>query len=126
MFFALKKGLKKDVLWSNTSQVARIKTPYCEHCLKKNNLAGHHFIGRRTLSTKYYLPNIVVLCPSCHTISSKFSAHLTPKDFKEWFINKFPDRYKLILLREATKMTKWEAEQCYKLEIEPLIKYYNI
>ncbi len=40
----------------------------------------HHFVGRRSRSTRWYFPNGICLCSGCHTLCVR-SAHQNP----EWF-----------------------------------------
>lgn len=125
-FWGIKKGVKFDRKWQLTSRLVRKLQGSCQVCGKTEYLQVHHLIGRRTQSTKYYLPNLITLCPSHHTMSSDFSAHMTPKDFRQWFKNKFPEEMKLVHLRQATRMNTWEVEKMYEIEILPLLKKYAI
>ena len=84
----IKKEL--DRLWQEA--VKKNAKGLCEYCGKKGESA-HHFIGRANLSTRWIIENGVYLCNSCHTGSSKFSAHLTPDLFEEWVYDKCPVCY---------------------------------
>jgi len=119
--FGFKKGLKKDKFWTHVSKKIREIKTKCEHCGAPSSDV-HHVIGRRKVSTKYYPPNLIALCKRCHVFSSEFSAHLTPKDFKQWFIQKFPQRWQKIQLREATTMKIYEAEALFLLEYNEFLK----
>jgi len=53
----------------------------CELCGKKSGtLNAHHYYGRKNRSTRYYLPNGICLCYTCHK-GGTLSAHESP----EWF-----------------------------------------
>ena len=43
-------------------------------------------MGRRNFSTRWYIPNGVVLCSKHHTFDSEFSAHQNPVAFAQWVI----------------------------------------
>ena len=56
----------------------------CVHCDKVVGLNAHHIFSRSKRSTRWYLLNGILLCCSCHMLSSGFSAHKTPTEFTEW------------------------------------------
>ena len=60
----------------------------CEKCKNNRYLNCHHIITRSIKALRWDILNGIVLCPGCHTLSHKFSAHKTPSDFKIW-INKY-------------------------------------
>ena len=61
----------------------------CEYCNRGTSvLFKHHVLGRRFKKVKDDPLNHCYLDIEHHTVSSEFSAHLTPKKFKEWIISK--------------------------------------
>jgi len=73
-------------LWNDKDGYAIeiFEMPACAYCLKRHGVAFHHIVGRRYKSLKDQLVNVIPLCTEHHVLSSEFSAHLTPKKFKEW------------------------------------------
>ena len=58
-----KKWIKKlDSLWGQIIH----KGSRCEFCGKQGNYNAHHLKRRSCLSTRFYLPNGVLLCIGCH------------------------------------------------------------
>ena len=58
-----KKWIKKlDKLWGEIIH----KGVRCELCGKKGRFNAHHLKRRSCLSTRFYLPNGVLLCIGCH------------------------------------------------------------
>lgn len=121
-FFSYRYKTKVDNLWTKTSKIIRELHPFCAYCRKTETLQVHHIKGRRKLSLKYYPPNLIVLCSSCHVFSSEFSAHGTPKEFMKWVKETNPSRLDKIALRENTTFTQEEAKKMWELEIKPLKK----
>ncbi len=73
------------VLWS--LKVRENADFRCELCGKKSGtLNAHHFYGRKNRSTRYWLPNGICLCYSCHKGSVK-SAHESPSWFEKEMIS---------------------------------------
>lgn len=64
----------------------------CQKCGKSGQLNAHHIEGRRNRRLRWDPANGLLLCPACHTLSSEFSAHQTPRDFTHWFESKYPER----------------------------------
>ena len=57
----------------------------CEKCnVKDDTVTYHHYYGRRYKHLENDYDNRIALCGEHHTLSSEFSAHLTPKLFEEW------------------------------------------
>jgi hypothetical protein len=77
------KALMKeaDIAWSQA-----IRRIYKDTCLysKKVGTDPHHIHPRDNLSVRWELMNGVLLNHEFHTESSVFSAHGTPKKFKDW------------------------------------------
>ena len=81
----LKKSLIKllDLKWAE-----KIKEDgFCKYCGKTSHLNAHHVFSRSSRSTRWDLENGICQCSGCHTLSSKFSAHLTGTEFTLWIID---------------------------------------
>ena len=63
-------------------------SPYkCAYCSKRDNsVVMHHIFGRRYSHIKDDVDNQIPLCYGHHEGLSEFSAHKTPRKFKEWLI----------------------------------------
>ena len=85
----------------------------CEHCGKRDEhyVCCHHVEGRTNKRLRFERNNICLLCPSCHTFNDDFSAHRTPKDFKAWFAQKFPERWNFI---QEHRNEKWNEQYAIK------------
>lgn len=94
---------KYDRMWS---ALVRLRDGRCLFCGHTKNLAAHHFIRRAVKSTRLLVDNGITLCPSCHTFSSKFSAHKTPEAFRRWFIREYPDRAKMMIRMERVHISE--------------------
>ncbi|MCF7875366.1 MAG: hypothetical protein K9L99_05855 [Candidatus Omnitrophica bacterium] len=101
---------KLDKLWA---EAIKLRAGYrCEYCGNINNLNSHHIFTRSRKATRWELNNGVCLCVSCHTFSSKFSAHKAPIEFTHWL--------------EKTRGVKWlkilenMSNEVYKPTIEDL------
>ena len=101
-----------DKRWS---KMAREAQPSCEYCGKTENLAAHHYIGRANKATRLLLNNSIILCPSCHTFSSVFSAHKTPEKFKRWFKKYDPEREKMLTKTATNHCTERQAIETFKM-----------
>ena len=55
-------------------------------CGKTSYLNSHHIYTRANRSTRWDVKNGVCLCPSHHTLDSKFSAHGSPVLFVKWLV----------------------------------------
>jgi len=64
----------------------------CQKCGREGVVHAHHYIGRRRRPGRWLPINGIMLCPSCHKLSSEFSAHETPSLFTDWFREIYPDR----------------------------------
>lgn len=85
----------------------------CEYCWSKDNLVAHHVVGRRNRGLRWDVRNGVCLCVEHHTMSSTFSAHLTPKKFLEWFKGRRKDDWEY-LEREKNKIHRVDKDKIYK------------
>ena len=99
-----------DKLWS---MIIR-KAGKCLYCGKTENLQAHHIITRSIMSLRWELANGVCLCPGCHTLSSKFSAHKTPIEFIQWF---GMERYNALKFLNNTKKFKASVDTLKLLKI---------
>lgn len=94
---------KYDVKWGI---LVRGRDERCLKCGRTEYLAAHHFVRRSVKPTRLMLENGITLCPSCHVFSHIFSAHKTPTEFKKWFKEKYPKRYKLVMAKEKEYMSE--------------------
>lgn len=75
---------KCDGRWSKLVKKRAGNRCEVDGCPNTNRLNAHHLFSRNNFSTRFDLDNGICLCPSHHTLNSKFSAHKTPLDFDEW------------------------------------------
>lgn len=94
---------KYDKIWS---KMIHARDGVCLVCGSTNTLAAHHVEGRAKKATRLLLENGILLCCAHHVFSSEFSAHKTPRDFKNWFKEKYPDSWNTIQERLKTGMTE--------------------
>lgn len=85
----------------------------CEICSTTTRLNAHHYVGRRNRSTRWYIPNCVILCAYHHKLG-KESAHENP----EWF------RRKMIKLRgeDWLKQLYKQSNKIYKSDYKKTLK----
>lgn len=91
--------------------MVRDRDKACGVCGRTEYLAAHHLIGRMAKSVRLDLENGYTVCPLHHTFSNEFSAHRTPKDFKEWAREKDPERVRRVEEKAQKHMTEREAIQ---------------
>jgi hypothetical protein len=103
---------KLDKLWSE--KVKENADFECEICGEKRYLNAHHYIGRRSISTRWWIPNGIALCPKHHTLGME-SAHQHP----EWFRSEILKIKGVLWLKELTK--RWQ--QISKPEYETVKNY---
>lgn len=61
---------------------------FCEKCgTKDSDFDTAHVIGRKNLTLRWDILNLLCLCRQCH-----LWGHANPKQFKAWFDNKYPER----------------------------------
>src|SRR3990167_5758747 len=83
---------KADIIWARQ---VRERDGKCVVCGKNNFLNAHHLFGRGNYNTRFNLENGVTLCAGHHTFRNDFSAHKTPKDFRDWWREKIgEEKYK--------------------------------
>lgn len=87
----------------------------CEVCGARDEhfVCCHHVEGRTNKRLRFEKNNICLLCPSHHTFNNEFSAHRTPKDFRAWFAEKFPDRWAFIQEHKNELMSEQAAIKRY-------------
>ena len=66
----------------------------CQYCGQDGNNV-HHLIGRRNRSTRWFIDNLLLLCPGCHTFKTE-SFHQNPLTTMKWFEENYPERYQAI------------------------------
>ena len=88
--------LKLDKLWSELVKIRANNR--CERCGKTTYLQSHHHFSRSILRLRFDVDNGFCLCAGCHTMSSNFSAHLTPALFCEWASEKRGEDWLLSLI----------------------------
>lgn len=102
---------KWDKIWA---LMVRTRDGRCLVCGKTDMLAAHHLEGRAKKSTRLMIENGITLCPSHHVFNHEFSAHKTPKDFRNWFKNAYPDLYEQIQVKVRTTMSERAAIEEFK------------
>jgi len=84
----------------------------CELCGKSGDecqLHPHHYIGRRNRALRWYLPNLIVLCASHHTMGL-WSAHQNP----EWFRGEMLNRRGKEWLKDITQKARLQFRGTYQ------------
>ena len=123
------KGIdgKLDDSWSLLVKLRAGMKCEIQRCGKTKYLNSHHIFTRKNRSVRWDVKNGVCLCPSHHTLDSKFSAHGTPVTFTEWLIkykgNEFVD---LLTLKANTTSKLFKFEKKVLLdELNKEIKSYE-
>ena len=83
----------------------------CAYCGKTDYLNSHHIFSRSNFSVRWVVANGICLCPGCHTLSSKFSAHKTPAEFIEWVKVKRGLKWYETLRADAKKFSSHTIEE---------------
>lgn len=97
---------KADDLWSLV-----VRKPWrCEVCFKTWIMHPHHIFSRNNKSTRWDLENGICLCPWCHVMSHKFSAHKTPTEFTYWLEKHYSREWVENLGRKANTPLHVEPE----------------
>lgn len=78
---------------------------YCEVCDKTEGTAGHHIVSKsRSKSLRFDTRNIIVVCPSHHTMGNDMAPHstnqLAVERFLDWFRETHPERHAWIVENE--------------------------
>lgn len=100
----------------------------CEVCGKTKYLNAHHIFTRRNKAVRWNVDNGVALCPSHHTLSSRFSAHATPVTFNVWLKkNRGQEFIDLLTFKsnQISKLHQFEKEIILK-ELKTKIKEYEL
>lgn len=89
--WSTKKGKAKtrrafDSIWRK--KALKAADGKCEICDTTKNLNVHHALSRGNYSTRWYLPNSVVLCVKHHMWDRDLSAHGNPIEFAKWILEK--------------------------------------
>lgn len=78
------RKIEKNLMDEWSKKVKELAGYKCEYCGKTIHLNSHHIFSRRNKATRYDVNNGICLDAGRHTLSSVFSAHLTPVEFVEW------------------------------------------
>lgn len=125
-----RKGIDKklDDAWAKLVKLrAGMKCEYCGATTKQ--LHSHHVYSRSKKSTRWDIDNGICLCAGHHVLSSSFSAHKTPLEFTEWYINyKGNDYVDALRLKANTtlKLMKHEKEELLKYLQKQIEEYDNL
>lgn len=109
---------KFDKLWREAA--IEKNGAHCEYCGSAYGLNVHHIIGRRNYSTRWYLPNAIVLCSKHHTFDTDFSAHQNPLEFHEWLLKKRGRAWLKDLMERKNQV--WRNWKQYLEDIEKHLK----
>lgn len=115
-----KEKNKLDKMWNKT--VRDDFKNKCVICGKDKYINIHHFVGRRSLSTRWYIPNGIPLCPSHHTFDYK-SAHQSPEHFRETILELWGEKWLTDLMKQSNKVCKSDFETVKKY-LEGKLKNY--
>lgn len=107
---------KFDKLWRE--QCMERSGFQCEYCKNTYTLNVHHIIGRRNYSTRWYIPNGIVLCSKHHTFDSDFSAHQNPLEFGQWLLKNRGQAWWDDVMKQKNKI--WRN---WKLNLEKIEKH---
>ncbi len=115
----MSKGIDKklDDAWSLLVKLKAGNRCEVFNCGKTKQLNAHHIFTRRNKAVRWSLDNGIALCPSHHTLDSRFSAHGTPIKFTD-FLKKYRGENNIDLLTyKSNQIHKW-----HKFEKELLLK----
>ena len=108
---------KLDDAWSLLVKLKAGMECEIETCRKTKYLNSHHIFTRRNKAVRWCVDNGVALCPSHHTLNSKFSAHATPVTFTSWLEKKRGKDFIEMLTYKSNQVSK-----LHKFEKELLLK----
>lgn len=111
---------KLDDAWSLLVKLRAGMKCEIQMCGKTNYLNSHHIFTRKNRSVRWAVINGVALCPSHHTLDSKFSAHGTPTTFTRWLIENKGQQFMDILTLKANAISK-----LHKFEKEIMLQELN-
>lgn len=78
-----KKKLEANV-WKRMREFAISRDKGCVICGRIDKINVHHLFPKEIKEFKYYLPNLICLCPNHHKYSLDVSPHKNPIMFYEW------------------------------------------
>ena len=115
----VKKGVdgKLDKAWSLLVKLRAGMKCEIATCRKTRYLNSHHIFTRRNKAVRWSVDNGVALCPSHHTLNSKFSAHATPVTFNRWLENNRGKEFLEMLTYKSNQISK-----LHKFEKQLLLK----
>ncbi len=115
----MSKGIDKrlDDAWSLLVKLKAGNRCEVFNCKKSEYLNAHHIFTRRNKVVRWSLDNGIALCPSHHTLDSRFSAHGTPIKFTDFLKNYRGENYIDLLTYKSNQIHKW-----HKFEKELLLK----
>lgn len=92
----------------------------CEVCGETHKTVGHHVVGkRRSKALRYDKNNIIILCPSHHTMGNELAAHssnqMAVDRFITWFKQNKPLQHKWCQINE-----RLQRKYSYKQALENL------
>lgn len=123
------KGIdgKLDEAWSLLVKLEAGNKCEIEGCEFKPTLNSHHIYSRANKSVRWDVTNGVCLCVGHHTMSSGFSAHLTPLEFRDWLYEYYGEEYMEDLRYRANQTKKWTKYEKEELlnELNEKIKLYE-
>ncbi len=105
------KGIDKrlDDAWSLLVKLKAGNRCEVYNCGKSKYLNAHHIFTRRNKAVRWSLDNGIALCPSHHTLDSRFSAHGTPIKFTD-FLRKYRGENNIDLLTyKSNQIHKWHV-----------------
>ena len=119
----------KEIRKENDELVRKIirRRGICEKCgrrLAKAKGEGElgevdHVFGKDTDGLRWLLDNLLYLCTRCHRLIKHSNAgRNTEKEFREWFIQKYPERYEKLkpLINRVNIINPYEVrEQLQKI-----------
>lgn len=116
----IRKGIDKklDNAWSLLVKLKAGMKCEIETCRKKKYLNSHHIFTRRNKAVRWCVDNGVALCPSHHTLNSKFSAHATPVTFTAWLEKTRGKDFIEMLTYKSNQISKLHAFEKELLLIE--------
>jgi len=103
---------KSDIKKLDACSRERCKEEYGDRCVicgQSGNINIHHYIGRRMRSCRWYIPNLVPLCPKHHTLGL-WSAHQNPEYFRIAMIDRRGKQWLEDLTNQSNKTFKGTYE----------------
>ena len=94
---------------------------FCERCGSSHALQCAHIVTRGDKFLRWDEANAICLCHSCHNEWG----HKHPKEFKDWFKQKYPDRYEHVtyergVVHKRTLDDYKYLHKSYKTKVEKL------